>query len=156
MTCNLYKQCHSKCSLHFKNINVSNIWEDSLARWGLMINPPLLKMRSTGALLAGTHRMLHAREYSDGYFIFPMLSSFQNVAASIPWISSLKNFSSWVRTLSLSPLFVLRRMDLYLARRRGIFEGGSSSSLLVALPAVLGPAASSQSDTKFVILSFFL
>ena len=72
-TCPIYKTC----SLHFKNINVSTIWQPKRALCGRSMMPPLLKIRSTGALLAGTESAFKARECKAGYLSLPTPPSIQ-------------------------------------------------------------------------------
>ena len=138
-TCPIYKTC----SLHLKNINVSTIWQPKRALCGRSMMPPLLKIRSTGALLAGTESAFKARECKAGYLSLPTPPSIQKEAASIGFATSrscCRYLVSWPRGLrSLSPLFDLFRRDWYLAWRRGTLALlGISSSPLVPLDKLSG------------------
>lgn len=79
MTTEIYKNS----SLHFKNIKIFSICFEILALCGLRISPPLLKILSTGALLAGTLSTRFATLYIKGYFCLPVHSSPQNFTASM-------------------------------------------------------------------------
>jgi hypothetical protein len=50
----------------FRNISMSTFSESKLARWAVKMSPAVLKTRSEGTLVAGTHKYLRASTANSG------------------------------------------------------------------------------------------
>ena len=118
-----------KLWLHFNATSISRLTEESRDRWGLMIKPPVLKIRSPGADDAGTKRTCIASLYKAGRW-FSMVSQTSKIFSlkCSPLLVISRYFSNCHRTLVDFLEVALFGIFEYLLKRRGMFLSCAVSS----------------------------